>query len=42
MDGFSIRPMDHGNFKRTSSKIEAASHTLGNFKNDREKFDRES
>jgi hypothetical protein len=42
MDGSSIRPMDHGNLKDQLQDFEAASRTLGDFKNDRETSDKES
>jgi hypothetical protein len=42
MDRLSTRLMDYRQFKGTPSKIEDVSHTLDDFKNDSEEFDKES
>jgi hypothetical protein len=41
MGGPSIRLMNHSQFEGATSKIEDALHTLDDFKNDSEEFDKE-
>jgi hypothetical protein len=42
MDGFFDSPNGSWQFKEPAPRSKLASHTLGDFKNDREKFDKES
>jgi hypothetical protein len=42
MDGFSIRPTNHRQVKGNSLQDRSSSHTLDEFNNDGEEFDKES
>jgi hypothetical protein len=42
MDGFFDSPNGSWQFKEPAPRLKLASHTLGDFKSDREKFDKES